>query len=101
MNILPRYGAGTLVTLVLIAGATGPTHARDTMKGQPVGVPLAHWSEGFSFAIQFSAPVAAIAGQPPHPPEAIVKAVPDNSEGTRWRLRVRPSWSADARIRVG
>lgn len=101
MNLRPRYSAGTTLMLVLIGCATGPTHAHEAMKGQPIGVPLAHWSEDFSFGIRFSAPVAAIAREALHPPEAILDATPDNAEGTRWRFRIRPAWSADARIRVG
>ena len=78
-----------------------PADARKAMNGQPIGVPLAHWSEDFSFGIQFSAPVATIGEEALHPAYAILDAQPDNSEGTRWRFRVRPAWSADARIRVG
>ena len=76
MNLRPRYSAGTTLMLVLIGCATGPTHAHEAMKGQPIGVPLAHWSEDFSFGIRFSAPVAAIAREALHPPEAILDATP-------------------------
>ena len=71
-----------------------------SVTGRPVGLPMAHWSDDFSFGIQFSAPVSEIRADAIHPADAVV-AYPDNSSGTRWRFRATPAWSADMRIRIG
>lgn len=75
--------------------ADAPTAA---LSAVAVGVPPAHWSEEFSFGIEFSAPVTAIPESAFISGSQIVLIAPDNSRQTRWHVRVKPGWSADANI---
>ena len=63
------------------------------------GVPPAHWSDAFSIGIEFSAPVEELKLETFTTESAtIIGSWPDNGSNTRWRVRIRPGWSADAGI---
>ena len=78
--------------------ASGAGGEPDAMTARAVGVPPAHWSEDFSFGIEFSRPVARLPPGAFYPNAAVIGTAPDNSAGTRWRVRVRAPWSADVRL---
>jgi len=67
------------------------------LTGKPVGVPPAHWSDDFSFGIEFSAGVASVPADA-FIPALVIRVEPDNGSGTRWRVRVRAPWSADVTL---
>ena len=54
-----------------------------------------------SFGIQFTAPVTTISPDALSPKEAFIEVSVDNSRQTRWKFRIRPGWSADARLMIG
>lgn len=56
------------------------------------GVPPAHWSEEFSFGIEFTKPVRAI-DEAAYQGGVVVGVHMDRSDGRRWRVRM--AWLVD------
>ena len=74
--------------------------AAPPLRGAPVGVPLAHWSNDFSYGVRWSAPVRDLPREAFTHPHEVLSTNPDNGRGTRWHIRIHPGWSADAVIEI-
>ena len=87
-------------TLIALSAAPLPAPGANALTGEAIGVPPAHWSRDFSFGVRWSAPVRDLPREAFTYPHEIIGTHPDNSRGTRWHIRIRPGWSADAVIEI-
>ena len=86
--------------LVALSAAPLPAHGANALTGEAIGVPPAHWSSDFSFGVRWSAPVRDLPREAFTKPHQVIHRSPDNGRGTRWHIRIRPGWSADAVIEI-
>ena len=89
-------GASWFLSMVIVVGIWCEGAGQEMVfEACATGVPPAHWSEEFSFGIEFTKPVRTI-GETAYQGAVVVDVQMDRSDGRRWRVRVRPGWSADS-----
>ena len=89
-------GAFRFLSMMIVVGISCQGAGQErVLEACATGVPPAHWSEEFSFGIEFTKPVRTI-GEAAYQGGGVVGVQMDRSDGRRWHVRMRPGWSADS-----